>query len=236
MVFDTSALDDLKGSSKKPEICWHHSCRALPTSKATFRPSPTRWFFSPSGLTISNRPTVHFPPRWLQVTDPGPMTLCRWMRIGIQDGSEILTQVQMMIMHEAPLSCGFVANNATVACPHGLERHSRQTTNRKESIAKEKPHQLESYLLQDQIVQILCQDSRTTACRIQTTAQCVTLPAANLDSFFVLYPNLQKIFLHIPLRPPSCPPPFPFLEKRTAQCHPRVSSRKSGECPPVPYF
>ena len=168
-----AALDDLKSNSKKPEICWDHSCRALPISKATFRPSPTRWFFSPPGLTMSNRPTVHFAPRWLQVTDPGPKTLCRWMRIGIQDGSEILTQVQMMIMHEAPLSCGFVANNATVACPHGLKRHSRQTTIRKEPIAKEEPNQLESYFLQDQIVHILWQYSRMAAYRIQSTALCI---------------------------------------------------------------
>ena len=67
------------------------------------------------------------------------------MRIGIQDGKSILTQVQMMKMHEAPFSYGLLANNATVACPHGVEGHSRQTTSQKDSIAVEEPHYLESF-------------------------------------------------------------------------------------------
>ena len=46
-------------------------------------------------------------------------------------------------MHEAPFSCSFLANDATMVCPHGFKRHSMQQINRNESLQMTNPNQLE---------------------------------------------------------------------------------------------
>ena len=54
-----------------------------------------------------------------------------------QDADSTKTQVQMMKMHEAPFSYGFLVSNAFLARTRGLKRHSLQPTSQKGSTAKE---------------------------------------------------------------------------------------------------
>ena len=76
---------------------------------------------------------------------------------------------QMMKTHEAPYCYGFLADNATQACPHGLKRHSLQPIRQKESTAKQELHQLDSYSKPEPDVKSLWHDIKMMASYIRST-------------------------------------------------------------------
>ena len=95
-------------------------------------------------------------------------------RAGIQDAGLTKTQVQMTKMHEVPFSDGILANNATQACPLGLQGHLVQPISQRESTAKQELHQLDACSKQEPNVKILWYDSRMMAFHIRSTVPCAT--------------------------------------------------------------
>ena len=87
----------------------------------------------------------------------GPMTQGHLKNAGRQDADSINSQVQMMKMLEVPFSFGFLAHNATQACPHGSKRHLLRTRCQTESTAKQDLRQLGSCFTHEPSVKKLWQ-------------------------------------------------------------------------------